>query len=106
LALIGAVKGQSVGIEMNNMLAEIFFSIFVSISNVFAGIWPSPPGQVPLLLPFGLDSIINQGVQGYKILSQAYPPFNDILNAFIILLLFKIILRFMKMIPIIGRTLS
>lgn len=87
------------------MLVEIIFSIFVNLSNLFSGLWPNA-GQVPLLLPFGLDNIISTGIIGYKTLAQAYPPFNDVLNAFNILLIFKIVLRFMKMIPIIGRSIS
>ena len=87
------------------MLVEIIFSIFVNLTNLFSGVWPNA-GQIPLQIPYGLDNILSTGITGYKILAQAYPPFNDVLNAFIILLIFKIVLRFIKMIPIIGRSIN
>ena len=87
------------------MIVEIIFSIFVDLTNRFVGVWPNA-GQNPLTIPFGIDNILVTGITGYKILAQAYPPFNDVLDAFIILLIFKIVLRFIKMIPIIGKSLS
>ena len=61
-------------------------------------------GQVPLLLPWGIDSIMVQGVQGYKILATAFPPFTVVLNAFLIYIGFRIALQLLKAVPVLGRT--
>jgi hypothetical protein len=61
-------------------------------------------GQVPLLLPWGLDNIVTQGVMGYRILAQSFPPFTVVLNAFIIYLGFRIALQILKVVPILGKS--
>ena len=91
---------------ITNMLAEIIFNMFAKIAELFAWVFPNPMGQNPLLLPYGLDNIFQTGITGYKILAQSFPPFTYVMNAFVILLVFKIIMRFMKMIPIIGRAID
>lgn len=63
-------------------------------------------GQVPLLLPWGLDTWVNQGVQGYKVLAISFPPFSVVLDAFLIYIGFKIAIRLLKAVPILGKTLS
>ncbi len=86
------------------MILEIIMFAILSILGIFAQFIPGS-GQVPLLLPWGLDDIINAGVVGYKTLSTAYPPFAIVLQAFIIYIGFKITMQLLKAVPILGRTL-
>lgn len=55
-------------------------------------------------LPWGMDTYLQQGVQGYRMLMIYFPPFETVLNAFLIYLGFKIIMQVLKAIPLFGRT--
>ena len=52
------------------------------------------------------DGYIFTGVQGYKILSTAFPPFKVVLDAFTIYIGFRIILRLLKALPVLGKTIE
>lgn len=55
------------------------------------------------VLPWGIDGYLQQGVQGYKMLMIYFPPFETILNAFLIYIAFKILMQILKAIPFFGR---
>ncbi len=87
------------------MILELIMYAISVIVNMFGQFLPGN-GDVPLLLPWGIDSIFNQGVTGYKILSTSFPPFAVVLDAFLIYLGFKIIIRLLKAVPVLGKTLG
>ncbi len=87
------------------MIIEIIFYAIGEIINQLAQFFPGY-GSFPLLLPWGIDSMVSGGVNGYKILANAFPPFQVVLTAFIAYLGFRIILRLLKAVPILGKTLS
>lgn len=86
------------------MIVEIIFYMITGIIDKLTGFVGM--GQVPLRLPWGIDDWFVQGVSGFKVLAQAFPPFNTILGAFVIYLLFRICLRLLRAVPILGRTIS
>jgi hypothetical protein len=73
--------------------------VLISIGSFLPG-----SGQVPLLLPWGIDEMVSIGVNGYKVLSTSFPPFQVVLQAFIIYIGFRIALQILKAVPILGRT--
>ncbi len=87
------------------MIFEIIMYGVTVIINFFAQFLPGN-GQVPLLLPWGTDDIVSSGVAGFKVIAQSFPPFDIVLQAFLIYIGFKIILRLLKAVPILGRTLQ
>lgn len=87
------------------MIIELLFYIITPVINLLGYIFPGA-GQVPLLLPWGMDSIVTTGFNGFKILAQTFPPFNTILIAFGIYLTFRIGLRLLRAIPFFGRTIE
>ena len=87
------------------MILEIIFYAVMNVASFFAQ-WMPGAGEVPLKLPWGIDDIMVAGIQGYKVLAQAFPPFQSVLNAFVIYILFRIGLRLLRAVPILGRTLE
>lgn len=83
------------------MISEIIIYAVVQVVSFFTAFLPGA-GQVPLLLPWGTDAILLQAVTGYKLLAGAFPPFQTILTAFIIYLLFRIALKMLKVVPFVG----
>lgn len=86
------------------MIVEIILYTLSKVIDLFAQILPGY-GTVPLPLPWGLDSMLVTGVQGYKVLSTAFPPMQVVMDAFLIYISFKIVVQILKAIPFIGRTL-
>lgn len=85
------------------MLFEIAIYMLDTVINFFGSFLPNY-GEFPILLPWGLDNLLIQGVTGFKILSTAFPPFQIVLQAFIIYIGFRIIMQLLKAIPILGKT--
>lgn len=85
------------------MVLEIIMYVIGQVISVFGVLFPNS-GQVPLLLPWGLDDIIISGVSGFKVLATAFPPFTVVLQAFVIYISFKIGMQLLKGVPILGRT--
>ena len=85
----------------------IFEIIMYGITIVVTFLGQFLPGYdtVPLQLPWGTDVWISQGITGYKILAQSFPPMGVVMTAFLIYIGFKIAVQLLKMIPIIGRSL-
>jgi len=54
-------------------------------------------------LPWGIDSILLASITSIKTLGNYFPPFYTVLIAFGIYLGFLILIRVLRMIPIIGR---
>ena len=80
------------------MIFYYFLKFLSSIGNMFGTFLPKVE-----VLPWGIDTYLQQGVQGYKMLALYFPPFQTILTAFLIYLGFKIILQILKAIPFFGR---
>lgn len=87
------------------MILEIVFWLLMEIMSLFT-FWLPNSGDVPLLLPWGIDNILVSGVGGYRMLMTVFPPFGTILSAFLIYFGFKIVIRLLRMIPIIGKTID
>lgn len=77
----------------------------ITIIITFLGRYIPGYGDVPLLLPWGTDLWFQQGITGYKILAQSFPPMGVVLTAFLIYIGFKIAIQILKAVPILGRTL-
>jgi hypothetical protein len=89
------------------MIVELFIYAIGVILGFFGSFFPSDPScGCVTSLPWGIDSILTQGVNGYKILAESFPPFGIIFTAFLILLGFKIALKLLKGVPLLGRTLE
>jgi len=89
------------------MIVELIIYAIGQVLGFFAGFFPSDPScSCVTSLPWGLDSIISSGVNGYKEIASVYPPFNTILTAFLILLGFKIAVQLLKAVPLLGKTLA
>lgn len=86
------------------MIAEIIFYMISSIIDLLTGFVGH--GEIPLHIPWGIDDFLVQGVTGYKILATVFPPFNTILVAFTIYLIFRISMRLLRGVPILGRTVT
>lgn len=78
----------------------------ITVIVTFLGQWLPGYGELPLKLPWGTDDWISQGITGYKILAQSFPPMGVVMKAFLIYIGFKIVIRLLKAVPILGRTLS
>ncbi len=57
-------------------------------------------------LPWGTDSFIVSGVSYFKLLTQYFPPFQTVFDAFLIYLGFKVLVMFGSGIPVIGHMLK
>ncbi len=89
------------------MIVELIIYAIGVILGFFGGFFPSDPVcQCVTSLPWGLDNILQQGVNGYKVLAISFPPFSIIFGAFLILIGFKIALKLLKGVPLLGRTLD
>jgi len=83
------------------MISEIIIYSVTQVILFFAQFLPGA-GIVPLKLPWGIDDIMVQAVTSYKFLASAYPPFQTVLQAFIIYISFRIVLKIVKIIPFVG----
>ena len=87
------------------MIFELIIGILTYIIAAVGNYLPGG-GTVPLLLPWGTDAWFSEGINGYKVLAQSFPPMGVVLSAFLIYIGFRIALRLLKGVPILGRTLS
>jgi len=89
------------------MIFDIVFYVLANIISLFGSIFPNydPTGSTLLQLPWGMDAIFVQGIQGYKVLAKAFPPMDTILTAFLIYIGFKITIQVLKAVPFLGKTL-
>lgn len=55
------------------------------------------------VLPFGIDSILVQGMGYVRFISGVFPPIGSIIDGFLFILAFKMIMIFLRIIPLIGR---
>lgn len=87
------------------MIINVLFETFIKfITGIFSWL---PDGRLvqadPFRLPWGVDNILVTGVSGYKMLAQYFPPFTVVLDAFLIYIGFKLAVRLLRMIPMVGR---
>lgn len=85
------------------MIVEIIFYIIGVVVSFFGQFLPGY-GVYPLLLPWGLDSLLINGFAGYKIIMNSFPPLKVALDVFLIYIGFKLVLQLLKAIPVLGRT--
>ena len=55
------------------------------------------------VLPFGIDSILVQGVGYIYFLASVFPPISAVLTGFLFIIGFKILMKFVRLIPWFGR---
>lgn len=84
----------------------IFEIIMYGITVIITYLGQYFPGynQYPLLLPFGTDQLVSQGIAGYRLLAVIFPPMGVVLNAFLVYIGFRIALQLLKAVPILGKT--
>lgn len=89
------------------MIVDIIFLAVIKVVGFFTQWLPADPTSGGVVeLPWGLDEWVVIGVQGYKAIAQFFPPFNTILTVFLVYFGFRIALRILRAVPILGRTLS
>lgn len=86
------------------MILEIIFFALQYIIDTLTGFVGG--SEVPLKLPWGMDDIFVQAVSGFKTLAEIFPPFQTVMSAFLIYFLFKICMRLLRAVPILGRTID
>lgn len=59
------------------------------------------PSMSVSTLPFGIDSILVQGMSYFKFLITVFPPFGVLWEALLLVIGFKILLKLIAMIPIV-----
>lgn len=57
------------------------------------------------LLPFGIDAILVQGMGYVRFLSTVFPPVEVLLEAIVIVIMWKMLLKFIAMIPVLRNLL-
>lgn len=57
-------------------------------------------------LPWGIDSVLVNGLGGYRAMAVFFPPLTVVMTAFIIYLGFRIVVMVIKAIPVIGKTVN
>jgi len=77
------------------MLLYLLFSMLVKMINGLFSLFP-----VVEILPFGIDSVLVQGVAYLQFLITVFPPLGLMLDAMLIVISFKLILKAVAMIPI------
>jgi len=81
------------------MIVDSIFQLIIAVSRSLGLLLPSVTS-----LPWGLDSIFQQAVSGFKGFMAIFPPLQTVFNAFLIYLGFRIALRIVKAVPFLGRT--
>lgn len=87
------------------MIIQAILDLLISFIGFLTG-WLPNSGDAVLKLPWGIDDLMVQGVNGYKILAEAFPPFNVVLSAFIIYLGFRIAMKILRMVPLFGKSID
>jgi len=67
------------------MITYLILSVMITIVGVLFSLFP-----VIDELPWGMDSVLSDGVGGYKLLAEAFPPLNSLLTVFMIYLAFRL----------------
>jgi hypothetical protein len=80
------------------MLITMFGIIIINFLNAATSFL----GRVDTL-PWGLDAILTNAIGMFRAFLALFPPLQTIFIAFIIYLGFRLSMRFIRMIPIVGR---
>jgi hypothetical protein len=80
------------------MLVSIFLQLLHSIISTFSSVLPDAS-----VLPFGIDAILVSGFGYIHFLSNLVPPLQIMLNGFLFVFGFKLVMMVVRAIPIIGR---
>lgn len=78
------------------MIFQILYFIIVGILSVIGSFFPGY-GEIPLLLPWGLDNILIVGFAYLNAFIDIFPPIGIVLEAFIIYLGFRLGMIFLKL---------
>jgi len=78
------------------MIFQILFFILAGVLGALLQFLPGY-GEIPLLLPWGIDSILVYGVSLFKLVAIAIPPLSVVLNAFLYYVIFKIALLVLRL---------
>lgn len=80
------------------MIFLAFLQIIVATLKIIFSILPNVD-----VLPFGIDSILVQGVGYVHYVASIFPPIQSILSGFLYVVGFKIVLKVIRLIPWFGR---
>lgn len=83
------------------MIIQLLLSLFLNMFSLFQQLLHLPSFAT---LPWGIDGILVSAVAGFKAMSVVFPPFMIVYNAFIIYLIFKLLVVILRMIPFFGRS--
>lgn len=83
------------------MLLLTLLNLITAIPTVIFSLFPKVTA-----LPFGIDSILVQGSGYIHFLVGVIPPLGIMLNGLLYIIGFKILMMFIRIIPIIGRMFS
>lgn len=73
------------------MITYLLLTIIITLVGIIFSMFPTIDE-----LPWGLDSIISDGVAGYKELATMFPPMETMMTVFLIYLGFKILMILLK----------
>ena len=85
------------------MILNLIFFAFLSVLNLLTFWLPQEQVNGVYVLPWGIDSIFVSAVSSFKAMVDVFPPFGIVFDAFLFYLGFKIVIRIVRMIPIVGR---
>ena len=78
------------------MILSLLFGTFVT---VLSGILSFLPKVTKI--PFGIDSVLVQGMGYFHFIMGLFPPLSIMLNGFLVIMGFKVTLKLIAMIPIV-----
>lgn len=73
------------------MITYLFLTIIITLVGIIFSMFPTIEE-----LPWGLDSVLSDGVAGYKEIAEVFPPMETMMTIFLIYLGFKIALILLK----------
>lgn len=82
-------------------LIQLIFAVPIIILGAFSILVVG--SSTVTTLPFGIDSILVQGVGYIKFLATVFPPIDSVLNGFLYIIGFKILMKLVRLIPWFGR---
>lgn len=82
-------------------LIQLIFAVPIIILGAFSTLVVG--SSTVTTLPFGIDSILVQGVGYIKFLATVFPPIDSVLNGFLYIIGFKVLMKLVRLIPWFGR---
>lgn len=80
------------------MLIKYFIDIILDLIGFLTSLFP-----VVTQLPFGIDSILVQGFGYIHFLAGVFPPIGAVLTGFLYIVNYKLLMMFIRVLPLVGR---